>query len=198
MRGRNYRLRDQPKNSPKNQKNQVMDDARQTWQPALARTAGIVFGAGTQVGFLITVWYLFFFLKDGVPSSESSWLAADLLLALQFALIHSLLLHPRVRVQLTKFVPTTFYGCLFCVATCCCLAQHARPFGRVLLLDPMGWHCGAQAPNRHRRQRGGCVHGRRTGVDLQRTAHNMTSHLEPTASANRRERSELPANLAGP
>jgi protein-S-isoprenylcysteine O-methyltransferase Ste14 len=99
-----------------------MDDAPPTWQSVLARTAGIVFGAGTQVGFLITVWYLFFFLKNGHPSSHSPWLAADLMLALQFAIIHSLLLYPRVKAQLTKFVPTAFYGCLFCVATCGCLA----------------------------------------------------------------------------
>lgn len=82
------------------------------------RSIGIVFGFGTQVLFLTTVWYLFWFLKDGVPGSPQSSLWWDAGLALQFVLPHSWLLHPATRHRITKFLAPEFYGCLFCVLTC--------------------------------------------------------------------------------
>ncbi|MCA9055651.1 MAG: hypothetical protein KDA75_17540, partial [Planctomycetaceae bacterium] len=39
-------------------------------------------------------------------------------LALQYAVIHSLLLAPSVRKRLTRWIPKPLYGCFFCVSTC--------------------------------------------------------------------------------
>jgi len=82
------------------------------------RIAGTAFGLGTQLLFLVTVWYLFWFLYgDGRASSPHFWLI-DSLLALQFAVVHSWLLLPSVREGLKRWLPAELYGCLFCVATC--------------------------------------------------------------------------------
>jgi len=86
------------------------------------RACGVAFGVGTQLGFLVTVWFLFFYLKDGSDAGSKPWILVDTLLALQFSLIHSSLLHPTVKRRLTKYIPSEFYGCLFCVATCLNLA----------------------------------------------------------------------------
>ena len=40
------------------------------------------------------------------------------LLALQFAVIHSLILLPATRRRLNRWMPAEFYGCFFCAATC--------------------------------------------------------------------------------
>ncbi|QDU96615.1 methyltransferase family protein [Lignipirellula cremea] len=86
------------------------------------RAAGFVFGIGAQVGFLITIWYLYAFLKDGRPAQGQAWFLIDLVLALQFAAAHSSLLYPPVRRYLTQVFPAGLYGCLFCVVTCLNLA----------------------------------------------------------------------------
>ncbi len=88
----------------------------------IARALGIAVGLATQGGFFVTVWYLFNFLKNGVSAQPSSWLLIDSLLALQFAVVHSVLLHPLTKRRLTRYVAAEFYGLLFCAATCLGLA----------------------------------------------------------------------------
>jgi len=87
------------------------------------RWLGVTVGLGTQLLFLFTVWHLFFFLKNGAPSNSTptrTWktLLLDTGLLLQFAIIHSTLLYPRVQKLLTKWIPRPFYGCMFCITTC--------------------------------------------------------------------------------
>ena len=77
---------------------------------SLCRLAGFTLGIGTQALFAITVVGLFSFLRYGATRSSGSWFLIDCLLALQFAIPHSLLLHPRTRSALKHRVPTEFYG----------------------------------------------------------------------------------------
>lgn len=87
-----------------------------------ARCAGIAAGIGVHLFFAFTVWHLYGFLKGGLDATESratAWaLCVDAVLALQFAIPHSLLLHPAIRERLTRWIPSQFYGLLFCAATC--------------------------------------------------------------------------------
>lgn len=84
----------------------------------MRRFVGIVFGIATQLLFLITVWYLFWFLKEDFSHHAIGSLAIDALLAIQFAVGHSLLLYPSIRAAITRRLPSQFYGSLFCVQTC--------------------------------------------------------------------------------
>jgi protein-S-isoprenylcysteine O-methyltransferase Ste14 len=111
-----------------------MDDELLSWKSPASRAVGIFVGLATQFGFLITVSYLFVFLRSGVPADDSPWLLTDLLLSVQFAVVHSLVLHPGVKRHITRFIPAAFYGCLFCVTTCLCLAMIF-----------IGWHGSRQA-----------------------------------------------------
>ena len=83
----------------------------------MSRTLGIAFAAATHALFGVTVWYLFWFLHGPVAPSGGV-LLRDGWLALQFALLHSLLLWPPTRRRLTAWIPAPFYGCFFCMATC--------------------------------------------------------------------------------
>ena len=85
---------------------------------ALARAMGIFFGLATQAAFAITVWYLFWFLRDSRATGEGRWLSVDLLLALQFAVVHSALLLPRVREWIARWLAKPLFGTLFCLTTC--------------------------------------------------------------------------------
>lgn len=77
------------------------------------------FGFGNQALFLVTVWYLFWFLRDGSIHHQSGpWMARDFLLSVLFAVAHSTMLFPPVRKRLTRWVPPAFYDSLFCVVTC--------------------------------------------------------------------------------
>lgn len=89
---------------------------RGTWPSQRWLGAGL--GAGTQGLFLATVWYLFWFLKEGRPAQANASLAWDACLALQFAVVHSWLLLPGTRKRITRFLAGEFYGSLFCLATC--------------------------------------------------------------------------------
>ena len=82
------------------------------------RALGIAFGFGTQVFFLVTVWYLFWFLKDCRPSNYRSDLWIDAFLAMQFAAPHSLLLIPPIRKFLEKWITREFYSLFYCSLTC--------------------------------------------------------------------------------
>jgi protein-S-isoprenylcysteine O-methyltransferase Ste14 len=68
--------------------------------------------------FLYTVLRLFWFLKDGSPTTKNAALAWDAALALQFAVPHSVLLLPGVKSRITKVLPSAFYGLMFCAITC--------------------------------------------------------------------------------
>jgi methanethiol S-methyltransferase len=85
---------------------------------ALLRFVGIAFGISTQAIFLITVCSLFLFLRNGASAHAKNWVTIDGLLAIQFAVVHSVLLLPRIRLFITKLLPAQLYGCLFCLATC--------------------------------------------------------------------------------
>ncbi len=83
------------------------------------RISGVLFGFGNQVLFLITVWYLFWFLRDGrVVMAEGDWILRDCGLAVLFAVAHSVMLVPRTRKVLTRWIPPAFYDSTFCVVTC--------------------------------------------------------------------------------
>jgi len=85
---------------------------------SLTRAGGIAFGIATQLFFVATVYSLFFFLRDGGQSTHSAWFCIDLLLALQFAIVHSLLLLPAVRSRIGRVLASPLYGSLFAFATC--------------------------------------------------------------------------------
>lgn len=94
--------------------------AQRQWKLASSRCLGVAFGLGTQIGFLATVPFLFFFLRDGA-SRNGNWIAADAPLALQFAVLHSLLLLPAVRARISRVVASQLYGSLFATVTCATL-----------------------------------------------------------------------------
>ncbi len=84
----------------------------------MRRFLGILFGAATQVLFLFTVWRLYFFMAGHEPRLSPGTHATNLLLAAQFGISHSLLLHRRTREALSRWISSAFYGCFFCVVTC--------------------------------------------------------------------------------
>ncbi len=81
----------------------------------------LLFGFFTQAAFAITASILFLFLGGTLvplqPPSTRAW-AIDLVLALQFGILHSTLLLPAVRRRLTRVIPGPLYGCFFCAMTC--------------------------------------------------------------------------------
>ena len=88
---------------------------------SLRRLSGFAFGVGTQAVFGVTVVGLYSFLRYGVVNSAQPWLLMDLLLALQFAVPHSILLHPATRRLLRSWISPEFYGVFFCLCTCASL-----------------------------------------------------------------------------
>ncbi len=84
----------------------------------IRRALGIALGVGTQLFFLTTVWFLFWFLKDGGPRNLQGPVWMDALLAMQFAAPHSLLLLPSVRKFLGQWIIREFYPLFYCIATC--------------------------------------------------------------------------------
>lgn len=82
------------------------------------RVVGILFGVAAQVIFLLTVPYLFRFLRSGGWRPARHWFGIDGILAIQFAVSHSWLLHPTTRRRLRRWMPGELHGCLFCLATC--------------------------------------------------------------------------------
>lgn len=85
----------------------------------MRRLLGIAAGLATQAFFAVTVWFLFWFLKGDVGNDfERGRLGLDAVLALQFAVLHSMLLHPRMRQWLRRWIRPEFYGLFFCASTC--------------------------------------------------------------------------------
>lgn len=98
-------------------------------QKLIARIVGILYGFGNQALFLVTVWFLFWFLRDGALDRGEKvgshffflpdhWMIRDALLAIIFAVSHSVMLVPVTRRILTKWIPAPFYDSTFCVVTC--------------------------------------------------------------------------------
>jgi protein-S-isoprenylcysteine O-methyltransferase Ste14 len=92
------------------------------------RVFWIGFGIFTQILFAVTVCRLFLFLPGTSRGALSAtvagtlpWYGLDLLLALQFAILHSLLLLPVLRRRWKQLIPPPQYGCFFCTAACCSL-----------------------------------------------------------------------------
>ena len=74
--------------------------------------------------FAVTVYYLFWYLRGvdlPAPTTPPQALAIDGLLAAQFTVWHSLLLLPRVRMALTRSIPSAAYGVCYCAVTCIAL-----------------------------------------------------------------------------
>lgn len=85
----------------------------------LYRFLGLMYGFGNQLVFLVTVWFLFWFLRDGsVTHEQGNWILRDALLATMFAVVHSLMLAMPVRRWLTQWIPRPFYDSTFCLVTC--------------------------------------------------------------------------------
>lgn len=84
----------------------------------MRRAFGVLFGVGTQLAFAVTAWRLFDFLAGGHAAAPAGPLWVDAILAAQFGLVHSLLLHPAIRARLKGIVSQAFYGCFFCLTTC--------------------------------------------------------------------------------
>jgi hypothetical protein len=89
------------------------------------RTFWIGFGITAQALFAVTVCRLFLFLHGtsrGLLASSAAgflpWYVLDLILAVQFAVLHSLLLVPGVRRRWKAAIPPPQYGCFFCVVAC--------------------------------------------------------------------------------
>ncbi len=93
-------------------------DVQKPFRWPAQRWVGIALGVATQFLFLVTVWRLFWFLKDGPPPGTGDSLLVDVALSLQFAVVHSWLLLPATRSKITQVLASEFYGCLFCVVTC--------------------------------------------------------------------------------
>jgi hypothetical protein len=79
---------------------------------------------------LWTVVYLFLFLRFGGWQASTNWLAVDLLLAVGFAIPHSILLAPPIQKRLKRYLPAGLLGCLHCAVTCLTLAVMFRYWGR--------------------------------------------------------------------
>jgi protein-S-isoprenylcysteine O-methyltransferase Ste14 len=100
----------------------------------LSRPFWTLVGVGAHALFALTVVRLFPFLRGGFPTPIGTaggplgWFAIDAALALQFGVLHSVLLHPAVRKRLQRWVPGPQYGCVFCAITC-----------TSLLLTIVGW-----------------------------------------------------------
>ena len=92
----------------------------------MSRLFGLFFGVATHVLFAFTVWHLFWFLKGPLPEDVrmspvglGASLGIDTLLALSFAVPHSVFLLPSVRRRLVSAgLSAPFYGCFYCVVSC--------------------------------------------------------------------------------
>jgi protein-S-isoprenylcysteine O-methyltransferase Ste14 len=83
----------------------------------MRRALGIFVGILIHAVFGVMVYDLYWFLKGGEIAASAGPLWIDFLLALQFVVVHSLLLYPAVRERLTERITPAFYGLFFCVST---------------------------------------------------------------------------------
>jgi hypothetical protein len=87
----------------------------------MRRFLGIAFGLATQGLFLATLPPLYRFLRNEFAVAPAGPLWINAAAALLFAIPHSILLHPATRKRITQWLPSPFYGLLFCIATCASL-----------------------------------------------------------------------------
>jgi protein-S-isoprenylcysteine O-methyltransferase Ste14 len=87
----------------------------------MRRFLGIACGVLTQAVFLATLVPLYRFLRNDFAAAPEGSLWIDAAAALQFAIPHSVLLHPATRKWITRWLRSEFYGLLFCFATCASL-----------------------------------------------------------------------------
>ena len=83
----------------------------------MRRIPGFLIGIAIHAVFGVMVWHLYWFLKGGRIGTDVAGLWLDAALALQFVVVHSLLLYPAIRERLTEWIPTPFYGLFYCIAT---------------------------------------------------------------------------------
>ncbi len=79
----------------------------------MLRFLGITVGVLVQVLFAVTSYYNYVFLKGSPPCAGHCALAWDAFLAVQFGIVHSLLLLPSVKKRLVQFIAPAFYGLFF-------------------------------------------------------------------------------------
>jgi len=85
----------------------------------LTRALGVCYGFATQLLFFYTVWYLFWFMRDGASNGViGDPYLVNTGLAILFALTHSVMLVPKCRRWLSRWISSAFYDSTFCVATC--------------------------------------------------------------------------------
>ena len=84
----------------------------------MRRILGISFGLLAQAALIATLWPLFRFLRNDLSHAPEGSLWIDAAAALQFSVVHSLLLFPPTRRWITTRLRSEFYGSLFCLATC--------------------------------------------------------------------------------
>ncbi len=84
----------------------------------MRRILGIAVGLLVQVLFVVASYYNFTFLAGSPPRPGRAALAWDALLAIQFCVVHSVLLWPSVKKKLERIISPAFYGLFFCAAAC--------------------------------------------------------------------------------
>jgi hypothetical protein len=84
----------------------------------MLRFLGIAAGIVVQMLFAVTSYYNYVFLLGSPPRAVHWAWKWDVFLALQFGVVHSLLLWPGVRKKLGQFISPAFYGLFFCTAAC--------------------------------------------------------------------------------
>ena len=88
----------------------------------MRRFFGITAGLVVQLLFAVTSYFNYVFLRGRPPHPGSASLMWNGFLALQFGLVHSLLLWPGVKKRLGKVISPAFYGLFFCTAACLTLS----------------------------------------------------------------------------
>ena len=103
--------------------------------------AGVATGVAVHAFFAVTVYYLYFYLRGTPPQPGHCALAVDALLALQFGVVHSLLLWTPMRRRLERLIAPAFYGLFFCAATCLTLLVTIQQWqvGSWALWELSGW-----------------------------------------------------------
>jgi hypothetical protein len=84
----------------------------------MLRFLGISVGILVQVLFSVTSYYNYVFLKGSPPRAGHWALEWDAIMAMQFGVVHSLLLLPSTKKKLGRFISPAFYGLFFCTAAC--------------------------------------------------------------------------------
>ncbi len=84
----------------------------------MRRFLGITVGLLVQALFVYASYYNYVFLAGAPPRPGGNYLAWDALLAIQFCVVHSVLLAPPVKKWLGRWISPAFYGLFFCTAAC--------------------------------------------------------------------------------